>query len=84
MAILEASPDGTVHLPVPEQLRGGKIRVAATLEALEPSSRSEEMRKSEILGILAQLRARNPFRGIADPVAWQQSMREDVKLPGRE
>jgi hypothetical protein len=54
------------------------------LEALEPSAPSEELRKSEILALLAKLRARNPFRSIADPVAWQQSMREDVKLPGRE
>lgn len=55
MAILEASPDGTVHLPVPERLRKGKIKIAATLEAVEPpaSSQSEEMRKGEILSVLA-------------------------------
>jgi hypothetical protein len=83
-AILEAAADGTLHLPVPEELRRGKIKVAATLEAVEPSAPSEEMRKREILAIMDQLRARNPFRSIADPVAWQQSMREDVQLPGRE
>lgn len=26
----------------------------------------------------------NPFREIADPVAWQREMRQDRSLPGRE
>jgi len=30
-AILETAPDGTLHLPVPEELRHGKIEVVATL-----------------------------------------------------
>ena len=30
-AILEADPDGTLHLPLPPELRGGKVRVEATL-----------------------------------------------------
>lgn len=29
--ILETAPDGTIHLPVPEELRHGKIEVVATL-----------------------------------------------------
>ena len=33
-AILEANPDGSVHLPVPEELRGGKIKVVAHLAAV--------------------------------------------------
>jgi hypothetical protein len=82
-AILEAAPDGTLHLPVPEELRRGRIQVKATLEALEASSHSEEVRKSEIMEILQKLRKRNPFQTIADPVAWQRSMREDVQLPSR-
>jgi len=32
-AILELSEDGTLHLPVPEELKSGKIKVVATLEA---------------------------------------------------
>lgn len=31
-AILEADADGTLHLPLPEVLRRGKVRVVATLE----------------------------------------------------
>ena len=34
-AILEADTDGSVHLPVPEELRGGKIKVVALLSAAE-------------------------------------------------
>jgi len=30
-AILEADADGTLHLPVPEELRKGKIEIVATL-----------------------------------------------------
>ena len=33
-AILEADTDGSVHLPVPEELRGGKIKVVAMLTAV--------------------------------------------------
>ena len=29
--ILEAASDGTLHLPVPEELRHGKVEVVATL-----------------------------------------------------
>lgn len=31
-AILTPSPDGTLHLPLPENLRSGRIRVVATLD----------------------------------------------------
>ena len=31
-AILEADGDGTLHLPLPADLRQGKVRVVATLE----------------------------------------------------
>jgi hypothetical protein len=32
-AILEPHVDGTLHVPVPPELRGGKIRIEARLEA---------------------------------------------------
>ena len=31
-AILEPDSDGCLHLPVPEELRGGKVKVIASLE----------------------------------------------------
>ncbi|MCE0522029.1 MAG: DUF2281 domain-containing protein [Methylacidiphilales bacterium] len=38
-AILEPEADGTLHLPVPEELRHGKIEVVATLRpAPEPAA----------------------------------------------
>jgi hypothetical protein len=37
-AILEPDEDGTLHLPVPEDLKCGKIRVVATLEPAETLS----------------------------------------------
>jgi hypothetical protein len=83
-AILEADADGTLHLPLPAELRGGKIRVEAKMEAVEKSDVSEEQRKAELLEIMERIRARNPFKDITDPVAWQREMREDVVLPGRE
>lgn len=33
--ILEPDPDGTLHLPVPAELRFGKVKVVATLESVE-------------------------------------------------
>jgi hypothetical protein len=32
-AILEPDSDGCLHLPVPEELRGGKVKVVASLES---------------------------------------------------
>ena len=31
--ILEANADGTLHLPLPEELRHGKIRITATMQS---------------------------------------------------
>src|SRR5258706_6876016 len=36
-AILEPDIDGDLHLPVPGELRGGKVKVVATLERAPPS-----------------------------------------------
>lgn len=83
-AILEPDADGTLHLPLPVELRGGKVRVEAQVEAMEASMLGEEQRKRELLEIMTRIRARNPFKDIADPMAWQREMREDVALPARE
>jgi hypothetical protein len=34
-ATLEASPDGTLHLPLPPELRRGKLNVTAIVESAE-------------------------------------------------
>ena len=44
-AILEAEADGTLHLPVPEELRHGKVEVVATLRpAPEPTVPNQPFR----------------------------------------
>lgn len=37
-AILEPDADGTLHLPVPQELRCGKVRITATMEAAAGAS----------------------------------------------
>jgi len=85
-AILEPDADGTLHLPLPAELRHGKIKVEATLEPAprEASGATEAERQRRLLGIMERIRTRNPFKDINDPVAWQREMREDVRLPRRE
>lgn len=34
-AILQPDPDGSLHLPLPEELRRGKVKIEATLEPAE-------------------------------------------------
>jgi hypothetical protein len=93
-AILEADADGTLHLPVPEQLRHGKVRVEATIEAVESASTAERPPRAALVATpemlerrkaaMAEVRRLNPYRDITDPVAWQREQRKDRPLPGRE
>lgn len=93
-AILEADADGTLHLPLPEEFRHGKVRIEATIVAVsgEPSpAKKPRMRfvaTPEMLeqrkAALAELRRLDPFRDITDPVAWQREQRKDRPLPGRD
>lgn len=81
-AILEADADGTLHLPVPQNLRRGKVKVVATLESeLETTDRPT---RETALAALRQLRALGTFKQITDPVAWQREIRKDRPLPGRD
>lgn len=63
-AILEADADGTLHLPVPEMLRRGKLRVVATpLDEEEkreaPLTADEE---ASIMNAIEKLRSRAGLR----------------------
>ena len=40
-AILEAHPDGSLHLPLPENLRHTKLKVTATLEPVSTPAPGE-------------------------------------------
>jgi len=37
-AILEADADGTLHLPLPVELRNGKVKIVASVEAADTSA----------------------------------------------
>jgi len=80
-AILEADPDGTVHLPLPPELRNTRVRVTATLEAAAAEAARAE---GTPLEALKELRKLGAFRDVADPVEWQRAQRRDRALPGRE
>ena len=84
-AVLEADADGTLHVPLPEELRGGKVKVVATLEAASSLSTDVELtaRQKKGLQALHWLQKRGTFQGV-DAVAWQREIRKDRPLPGRE
>lgn len=61
----------------------GPVRVHVTL--LEPVSPTDAAdRRRAMIAALEALAARNPFKDIDDPVAWQREIRQDRPLPGRE
>ncbi len=87
--ILDPDADGTLHLPLPPELRHGKVQVTATLQPVNgtPSiaplataqmvaQRKAAFQKLRELGGLRQV--------IPNPVTWQREMRQDRKLPGRD
>ena len=81
-AILEPDADGTVHVPVPAGLPQGKVKVTATFEPPRSEVSPDIVRQRMVA--LERLRQLNPFREIADPVAWQREIRQDRQLPGRD
>ena len=93
-AILEPDADGTLHLPLPAELRHGKIKIEARLEAADTELGIAEKPRAQMRATpgmierrkaaLAEIRRLNPFRDITDPVAWQRETREDRPLPGRD
>jgi hypothetical protein len=87
-AILEADADGTLHLPLPPELRHGKIEVTATLKVANGTSARTPTATPEMvqrrMAALARVRALDPYRDVDDPVAWQREIRKDRPLPGRE
>ena len=81
-AILEADADGTLHLPVPEELRKFRLKVTATIEAAPEKSQRPSMEEAQ--AALRRLRELGTFKEITDPVAWQREIRRDRPLPGRD
>ena len=81
-AILEADADGTLHLPLPVDLRRGKVKVVATLESEREAT--DRPTQETALAALRQLQARGTFKKITDAAAWQREIRVDRPLPGRD
>jgi hypothetical protein len=48
-AILEPQADGTVHLPLPPELRQGRLNVTATVEPVPPAPPNDATNTSENL-----------------------------------
>lgn len=87
-AILAPHADGSLHLPLPVELRHRRVRVEATLEAADESDAISTLATPEMLRqrkeSLAALRALGGLKDvIPDPAAWQREQREDRPLPGR-
>lgn len=81
-AILEADADGTLHLPLPRELRKSRVKVIATMEAAPKED--ERPTLEEACAALRLLRELGTFKDISDPVAWQRQIRQDRALPGRQ
>ena len=83
--ILEADADGSLHLPLPPELRHGKVKVQAKLEPVPESDETPEQPTGTVLDALMELRKLGGLRDvIPDPVAWQRELRKDRPLPGRD
>jgi hypothetical protein len=78
--ILEADADGSIHLPVPPEMRQGKVKVTATLISVS----GEIDQAVNALDPLRRIVARGGIKSIPDPARWQRKIRQDRPLPGRE
>jgi hypothetical protein len=83
-AILDPDPDGSVHLPLPADMRQGKVRVIATLIPVAESPELDAERRVLTMASLRRIAARGGIRHISDPTRWQREIRQDRPLPGRE
>lgn len=52
-AVLEA--DGTLHLPVPDEWKSGKVRVVATLQVVQACKTFEAVKKPDFAAIRREL-----------------------------
>jgi hypothetical protein len=76
--------------PLPEWLKPGRVHVLLSVpngaslkpKRVIPTATPEMLAKRAVA--FEAVRKLNPYRDITDPVAWQQGIREDVVLPGRE
>lgn len=85
--ILEPDADGSLHLPVPAEMKRGKIKVVATLTAVAGSAGSvddEASNPTQAIASLRRIAARGGLHSMGDAAAWQREIRGDRVLPGRD
>lgn len=83
--ILEPNADGTLHLPLPPELRNGKVKVEARLERVTEPKEASAKPNGTVLDALRELRALGGMKDlIPDPMAWQREQRVDRPLPDRD
>lgn len=54
-AVLEADADGTLHLPVPDEWKSGKVKVVATLEIVEAPKTRGTVQKPDFAALRREL-----------------------------
>jgi len=95
-AILEVDADGTLHLPIPPELRNSKLRVVASLQAITVNSGVAQVKSRKVPKATPEMLAKRKAAlealreagglsdVIPDPCAWQREIRKDRKLPDLE
>jgi hypothetical protein len=86
-AIFDPHPDGSLHLPLPPELRHRRVKVEARLEVAEETATGVPLATPEMprarREALAALRELGGLRDvIPDPMAWQREQREEGLIPG--
>ena len=78
----ESAADGSVTLtrPLPTWVKPGKVQMTLMVDE-QPGSGDERLARRR--KALANLRAADPFKDVADPGAWQHSLRRDRVMPAR-
>lgn len=88
---VEVSVDGSIRLlsPLPPWLKPGRAHLllvasdgGGTKAGKQVPTATPEMIAARAAA-LEDVRKLDPYREIADPVAWQREIREDVAHPGR-
>jgi hypothetical protein len=79
-AILDPDPDGSLHLPLPPELRHRRLKVEAKLELTDGTAATAPLATPEMLRArkeaLEALRSLGGLKDvIPDPVAWQRELR---------
>jgi hypothetical protein len=88
-AVIPAHSDGTLHLPLPKDLIGKLVEVTATLKSAEHPNQQRPQATPEMIArrkeAFRKLRESGGLQAvIPDPIVWQNELREDRPLPGRD